>query len=191
MTENTQAPVTEEKTAEQLAAEAQAKAEAEAKAAQKAAEREAAKAQKAQEREAAKAQKAAAKEAEKAAKEEAKAAKLAEKEAKKKAAEEAKAASKQPEQNGVRRPRPETLCGKAWAVADDLSMKQGSPVAISTLLATTNPMGLNEGNVKAEYARWRKFNGVTGRVMSPEAVAKKEAAAAAKAAEPTPQPPAA
>jgi len=28
-------------------------------------------------------------------------------------------------------------------------------------------MGLNEGNVRAEYARWRKFNGVTGRVTLP------------------------
>jgi hypothetical protein len=186
----------QELTEEQKQAAAQAEVEAQQKAAEKAAKKEADRKQK----EADKAAKAEARKAEKEAKakakEDEKAAKAAEKEAKKKAAEEAKAASKQPEQNGVRRPRPETLCGKAWAVMDQLSMNQGSPVAIRTLLDATGPLGLNEGNVKAEYARWRKFNGVTGRVMSPEQLAKKDAPAQAPAenagaSDAAPQPPAA
>jgi hypothetical protein len=27
---------------------------------------------------------------------------------------------------------------------------------------------LNEANVRAEYARWRKFHGITGRVSAPK-----------------------
>jgi FtsZ-interacting cell division protein ZipA len=80
-----------------------------------------------------------------------------------------KAASKQPEQNGIRRPKPDSLCGKAWATMDALTAERGSTVTIAALLEATNTMGLNEGNVRAEYARWRKFNGVSGRIVDPKA----------------------
>ncbi len=82
----------------------------------------------------------------------------------------AKEANKMPEQNGVRRPKPEGLCGRAWALADKLSADLGSPVPVATLLTAAVPEGLNEGNVKTEYARWRKFNGVTGRIVPPAPV---------------------
>lgn len=128
------------------------------------------------EKEAEKAAKAAAKEAEKAAKE-------AEKEAKAKAREEEKArkaaereANRMPEQNGIRRPKPDTKCGRAWAIADELSEKLGQPVPVANLLEAAKAEGLNEGNVKAEYARWRKYYGITGRVTLP----KEEAPAAAE-----------
>lgn len=151
-------------------------------AAQKKAQAEALKLQKEQ----AKVAEAARKQAEKDA---AKAAKEAEKEAKEKAKADAKAAkeaakkaNEQPEQNGVRRPKPETLCGQAWAVFDELSQKLGAPCAIADALKAAGERGLNEGNVKAEYSRWRKFFGVTGRVVSPS-VAEEKAAKEAKAAE--------
>jgi hypothetical protein len=116
------------------------------------------------------------------ARDEAKAKKLAEaqavkdqREADKKAKADAKAAkvaerenSRMPEQNGVRRPKADTLCGKAWGIADKLSASLGQPVPIANLLEATTAEGLNEGNVKAEYARWRKFHGVTGRVALPK-----------------------
>lgn len=133
----------------------------------KAAESKVAKDAKAAEKEAAKVAAAAAKVAEKAAKEEAK---LATKPVK----------VEMPEQNDVRRPKPETLCGQAWAHADNLSRELGQPVPIATLLAATNVAGLNEGNVRAEYARWRKFNGVSGRITAPVAPAVAETAAAAE-----------
>lgn len=78
-------------------------------------------------------------------------------------------ANRMPEQNGVRRPKPATLCGKAWALADKLSAEMNQAVPVKALLVAAAAEGLNEGNVKAEYARWRKFNGVTGRVTSPKA----------------------
>jgi hypothetical protein len=144
------------------------KAQKEQEAAAKKAEREAAKAAKEQEKAAAaeakeaakaakqkeKADKQAAKEAAIAAKNEAKAAKLAEKEQ-----------AKQPEQNGIRRPKPEGECGKAWALFDRLSQQKGAPVAAAEIRAEMSKgSDLNEGNVKAEYPRWKKFHGLSGTI---------------------------
>lgn len=156
---------TTELTPEQVAAnKAQAKADAaEKKAAAKKAEADA---------------KAAAKEQEKAdklrLKEEATAKAKADREAKAQAKKDeaaakkaAKEANRMPEQNGVRRPKPEGLCGQAWALADKLSAELGQPTPIKNLLEAAVAAGLSEGNVKTEYARWRKFNGVTGRVSLP------------------------
>lgn len=131
--------------------EKEAKAATKAKeAAEKKAAKETEKLNKANEREAAKAAKIKAKE-------DAKSAKEAEREA-----------NKMPEQNGIRRPKPNTLCGKVWALCDSLSSELKQPVPIKSLLEASAKEELNEGNVKAEYARWRKFNGVTGRVSLPK-----------------------
>lgn len=165
------------------AAEAEAKAAAEALAAAENAAKLAARAEAKAKKDAEKAEKKAQKEGEKAAKkvelEAAKAAKEQEKVAKKAEAEAKKAINVMPEQNGVRRPKPETLCGKAWAVMDEVSKSAGRPAAISEVLPITTEAQLNEGNVKAEYARWRKFNGVTGRVLAPKPVAAEPPAPAA------------
>lgn len=99
---------------------------------------------------------------------------LAKKEAEKKAAEEAKLAQKMPEQNGVRRPKPETLCGKAWAIFDGVSAQHGRPATIGESMEIAKAQGLNEGNVRAEYARWRKFFGISGRLPTPGAAASAE-----------------
>lgn len=135
------------------AAKEQAKAEAKAKKDAEAAEKKAAK-------EKADADAKAAKEAEKAAKakakEDAKAAKLAEREA-----------NRMPEQNGIRRPKPDTLCGKAWGIFDEVSAARGEPASIGESMDKAKEMGLNEANVRAEYARWRKFFGISGRVDDP------------------------
>lgn len=126
------------------------KAEKEAEAAAKAAAKEAEKQRKKAEREAAKAEKQKLKEEEKARKQ-------AEKEA-----------SRMPEQNGVRKPKPGTLCGRVWEVADKLSAELGQPTPVKNLLESCVAEGQKPGNIKAEYARWRKFHGVTGRVTLPK-----------------------
>lgn len=169
------------KTEEQIAAEAAAAKQAEkeakaaaaaeakaAKAAERAAKKEAA--------EAAKADKKAAVEAEKAAKlqavEDAKAAKEAAKAAKAQAKLDAKAAKdaqRQPEQNGVRRPGPDGQCGKVWALADTLSAEMGQAVPIANLLKAGEEQGLNPSNIRTEYARWKKFHGLSGRIVAPAA----------------------
>ena len=144
-------------------AKAEAKAAKEAEKAQKAAEKAATKEQAKAEREAAKAAK-----AEEAAKA-------------KEASKAAKEANRMPMQNGIRRPKPETLCGQAWAIFDEVSQSKGSPASIGECLPIAIERGLNPTNVRVEYARWRKFYNVTGRIENPAAAEKKAAAEAAKA----------
>lgn len=162
MTEST----TPEKTPEQLNAEAEAKAKAEAKQKEKEAkkaEADKARADKKAKREAEKAAVIAKREAEKQAKAE-----------KKAAAEKAKEDAKQPESNGVRRPKPETICGKIWSKADELSQASGSPATIGDLMKAM--AGTADATVRTQYARWRKYYGVTGRAEAPAAPASTPAA---------------
>ena len=103
-----------------------------------------------------------------------KAKKEAEKAAKIKAKEDAKAAkeaNRQPEQNGVRRPGPNGLCGRVWGLADKLSADLGQPVPVADLLKAGEADGLNAANIRTEYARWKKFHGLAGRIVKPEAAA--------------------
>lgn len=154
-----------EKTQERLDAEAAAKA-------QKQAEREAKKAAAEAEKEAKKAEREAAKQAKQAEKEAKKAAREAAKAAKEQAKAEAKAAreaNRQPEQNGIRRPGPEGLCGKVWALADQLSHQLGQAVPVANLLEAGVAAGLNPSNIRTEYARWKKFHGLSGRITLPTA----------------------
>lgn len=164
------AKAAEDKAAKEAAtAEAKAKKEAEKKAAAEAKAKEKAEAKAKREKEAA--DRKAAKEAEKALKakerEEAKTAKAKAREDEKarKAAE--REANRMPEQNGIRRPKPDTLCGKAWAIFDAVSSERGEPASIGESMERAKAQGLNEANVRAEYARWRKFFGITGRVADP------------------------
>jgi hypothetical protein len=165
----------EEKTAEQIAAD---KAEEKAR---KDAEKAAAK----EKREAEAAEKKAAKEAEKTAAKEAaerkKAEATAERERKKQEAAAAREASRMPEQNGIRRPKADGLCGKAWAIFDQISSQNGAPASIGESMEVARSQGLNEANVRAEYARWRKFYGISGRIDDPRKVAERQAAEKAKA----------
>lgn len=184
------------KTPEQIAAEEQAKAEAAREAAERKAnaqrQKEEATARKAADKEAAKAAKEAekqakadAKAAEKAAKEQAKAEKLAAREA-------AKAAKpkreKLPEQNGVVRPGRggQGICARCWDIFDETSAKLGRPAAVGDVKPLIVSEGICWGNAVGEYYKWRKYNGISGRIESvsaAEAKAAKEAEAAAKAAE--------
>lgn len=70
----------------------------------------------------------------------------------------------QEEQNGVKRPRAGSVCRRVWDIADKLSKK--APVPFSALAEVTNAEGLNESNARAEYSRWRKFHGITGRIVA-------------------------
>lgn len=157
MTEKTAEQIAEENAAKEQAkaakeqAKAEAKAQREAQAAEKKAAKEAEKAQKKADAEAKKAEAVAAKAQ---AKEQAKA---------------AKEANRMPEQNGVRRPKAETLCGQAWDIFDSVSAKNGSPASVGESMDIAKAQGLNESNVRAEYARWRKFHGISGRIGAPKA----------------------
>lgn len=174
-----------DKLAIQAAKEAQKQRDAEL-AAQKKADKERVAAEKKAAKDAEKAEKQAAADAKKAERDAAKAEKQAAADAKKaeresKAAEKAQAkadkeANRQPEQNGVRRPGPDTLCGKAWALADAMSEEMGSPVPVATLVERGEAEGLNPGNIRTEYSRWRKFHNLQGMVIRPVKVAPEAAA---------------
>jgi len=166
----TSGPTPEEKAAADKAASDKAAKDAEKAAAKLKKETEAA------ERKAKKEAEKLEKEAKKKAEKEAKEAEKAQKEAE-------KAANKMPEQNGVRRPKPDTLCGKAWAIFDGISAKNGAPASIKESLEAARADGLNEGNVKAEYARWRKFYAISGRIAAPTPAAPAETAATTEASQ--------
>lgn len=109
-----------------------------------------------------------------------------------------------PEKNGVREPRPGTNSANIWQLATSMSEAQNETVAVGDLIEAAKELGYNEATVKTQYARWRKFHDITGRVESAisrakkaereeaklakakereEAKAKREAEKAAKAAE--------
>ena len=82
-----------------------------------------------------------------------------------------------PEQNGIRRPKPETETGKVWALADSISASLGQPTPIAILLTQGQAAGLNDSTIRTQYARWRAFHGITGRVTIPTPAAPVEPAA--------------
>lgn len=86
-----------------------------------------------------------------------------------------------PEQNGVRQPRPGTNCAAIWDMATAMSTERKATVAVGDLIDAATAAGFNVATVKTQYARWRKFHGVEGRVESEKAAAKKAEAAAKKA----------
>lgn len=59
-------------------------------------------------------------------------------------------------QNGVIRPRRETLAGEAWAIFDEL----GRNFPVAAALRVARQRNLNENNIRTELCRWRKFHGI-------------------------------
>lgn len=66
--------------------------------------------------------------------------------------------------NGVTRPADNNLCGKIWAVADAISLEIHGVCSIALLKVSPALQGVNLHTVKTQYARWRRFNDVTGRL---------------------------
>lgn len=65
-------------------------------------------------------------------------------------------------QHGITRPGENTLCGKIWAAADAITAKFNQPAPVD-LVRAANPT-VNLHTVKTQYARWRAYNGIQGRV---------------------------
>lgn len=91
------------------------------------------------------------------------------------------AAPAMPEQNGIRMPRPGSNCALIWDKATIMSTEKKATVAIGDLLVVLVAAGFNQATIKTQYARWRKFHGVEGRVDSEAGRLKREAADKAKA----------
>ena len=78
------------------------------------------------------------------------------------------------EQNGLKRPSAGSTCALIWTACDEITSEKGSTCTSAELFARCN--GLNECTLRTQYARWRQFNGVTGRLPGQTKVAKVPAA---------------
>lgn len=73
-------------------------------------------------------------------------------------------------QNDVTRPADNTACGKIWATADAISLSTHGICPIAALKEHPDMKGVNDHTIKTQYAKWRKFNGVVGRLPKLHAV---------------------
>lgn len=68
------------------------------------------------------------------------------------------------QRNGITRPGAETKCGSIWAVADEISATNHTIATIAAIRLDKRMEGIPEATIKTQYARWRQYNGVKGRL---------------------------
>lgn len=64
------------------------------------------------------------------------------------------------EQNGVTRPKDGTTTGRVWAIADEISAKNGVPAERGDVIAAGKAEGINEATIATQHGKWRKFHGL-------------------------------
>lgn len=96
------------------------------------------------------------------------------------------AREKLPTQNGVARPKGDTATGRAWTIFDDVSRANGTPASIGEAMPLAKSQGINEATVRTQYARWRKYNNVSGRIAAPAAAPAAQTTDAVPPAPPAP-----
>lgn len=69
-----------------------------------------------------------------------------------------------PQANGITRPSTGTICAEVWELAELLSQSLGRTVSLAVLVDAAKDRGINQFTARTQYACWRKFNGITGRV---------------------------
>lgn len=69
-----------------------------------------------------------------------------------------------PTANGITRPSAGTTCAKVWDLAEDLTATMGRTAPLSVVVDTAKAQGINQFTARTQYACWRKFNGIVGRV---------------------------
>ena len=100
----------------------------------------------------------------KAAKVAAKAKKHADKDAAKAARKAAREAKKQPSQNGITRRGPGTKTGRVWEICDSISAELRQPTPAANVMKQAAAEGLHPTTTRCQYAAWKKFHGLKGRV---------------------------
>lgn len=70
------------------------------------------------------------------------------------------------EAHGLRRPSSTTIAGNLWAMFDTLAAQVGGVTGMTAKLARdgADKVAINKNQAVIEFYRWRKFNGVRGRV---------------------------
>jgi hypothetical protein len=73
-----------------------------------------------------------------------------------------------PEANGVKRPSAGTVCDQVWQIATELSNGDEKPstriATLSEVVKASEAKGINKFTARTQYARWRVFHGITGRL---------------------------
>lgn len=72
-------------------------------------------------------------------------------------------------ENGITRPGENTKCGIIWAACDKISALQNRAAQIGELKLDASVSTYNDHTIKTQFARWRSFNGITGRAVAPVA----------------------
>jgi hypothetical protein len=83
----------------------------------------------------------------------------------------AEAKPKQPQANGITRPKDGTLTGRVWAIADELSEAAGEPISRGAVMTKAEAEGLNKATIATQYGRWRQFHGLASKRKAPEQAA--------------------
>ena len=67
-----------------------------------------------------------------------------------------------PEQNGLKRPSAGSTCAIIWDTCDRITNETEHTCTSAELFNAL--LGYNECTLRTQYARWRQFNGITGRL---------------------------
>ena len=71
-------------------------------------------------------------------------------------------------QNGITKPIDGGPSNQIWDAADAAQAELGRVPGVGDILPDLEAAGIKTATIKAAYAHWRKFHGITGRVMSQE-----------------------
>lgn len=66
------------------------------------------------------------------------------------------------EQNGLKRPSKGSTCAIIWDTCDKITLESEATCTSAALFGALQ--GYNECTLRTQYARWRQFNGITGRL---------------------------
>lgn len=72
---------------------------------------------------------------------------------------------KQPEQNGITKPRDNSDCGKIWALANKLSSEKGGLVSKKELSASAEAVSFHPTTIGVQYYKWKTFHGITEKAV--------------------------
>lgn len=76
-----------------------------------------------------------------------------------------------PEQNGLKRPSKGSTCAIIWDTCDRITSESSATCTSAQLFNALQ--GYNDCTLRTQYARWRQFNGITGRLPGQNKVATK------------------
>lgn len=74
------------------------------------------------------------------------------------------------ENNGVKRPSVGTICWNVWEIASGLSNEgnESKTPSLDKVVKAAEAVGINKFTARTQYARWRVFHGLIGRISNKE-----------------------